>query len=115
MSNPNLLSLTTVNGIAAPKALTNTAADIIAAVTSGHCYHMQSILASNITAAAHPVSVFHKIGGTSYSIATSISVPANSTIEILGRAIYLQDGDSLTGNSDASSQITVVAYYEDLV
>jgi hypothetical protein len=76
---------------------------------------LQSIYASNITAAAHPVSIFHKISGTSYSIGTSISIPANSTLQILERAAYLQDGDSLTGNSDASSQITVVAYYEDMV
>lgn len=114
MSNPNLLSLTTVNGIAAKLNCTNSASDVIAAVTSAHCYHVTSIYASNLTAAAHPVSVFHKIGGTSYSIATSISVPANSTLSLLDRPIYLQDGDSLTANSDASSQITVLAYYEDM-
>lgn len=114
MANPNLLSLTTVNGVAAKLNLTNSAADLIAAVTSSHVYHVQSIYCSNITAAAHPVSLFHKISGTSYSICTNLSIPANSTIQILERAIYLMEGDSLTANSDASSQITVTAYYEDM-
>src|SRR4051812_27455174 len=115
MSNPNIANPTTINGVAAKLNATNSASDIIAAVTSGHVYHVQSIYCSNITAAAHPVSLFHKIGGTSYSILTSLSIPANASIQVLERAIYLRDGDSLTGNSDASSQITILAYYEDIV
>lgn len=114
MANPNLKALTTVTGNAAKLNLTNSAADVIAAVTSNHVYHLTAVYASNITGAAHPVSIFHKISGTSYSICTSLSIPANSTISILDRAVYLMEGDSLTANSDASSQVTVTAYYEDM-
>ncbi len=115
MSAPNLVSPTTVNGKTAHLALTGSAADIIAAVTTSHVYHVQAIFCANITAAAHPVSIFHKAGGTSYDIAKSISVPANATINVLdGKVLWLEEGDSLTGNSDASSQITVNATYEDM-
>lgn len=115
MAAPNICSLTTITGKTAHLALTNSAADVIAAVTSGHVYHLSAVYASNITAAAHPVSVFHKAGGTSYSIVTSVSVPANATLNVLdGKALWLEEGDSLTANSDASSQITINAAYEDM-
>lgn len=112
MSAPNIGSPTTINGKTAHLALTGSAADIIAAVTTSHCIRVKHVICSNITAAAHPVSLFHKAGGTSYSIATSVSVPANSTLVFDG--LYLEEGDSLTGNSDASSQITVNVPYEDM-
>jgi hypothetical protein len=111
VSAPNIASPTTINGKTAHLALTNTAADIIAAVATSHAVHVQRIICANKTAAAHPVSIFHKAGGTSYDIATSISIPANSTLELPG--VWLEEGDSLTGNSDASSQITVNVPYED--
>lgn len=115
MSTPNLVSPTTCNGKTAHLALTGSAADIIAAVTSGHVYHVQAIYCCNKTSAAHPVSIFHKAGGTSYDLATAISVPANATINVLdGKVLWLEEGDSLTGNSDATTQIVVNATYEDL-
>lgn len=115
MAAPNLTSLTTVTGKTAHLNLTNSAADIIAAIATGHVAHVQAIYCSNITATGHPVSIFHKAGGTSYSIVTSTVVPANASMNVLdGKVLYLEEGDSLTGNSDASSQITVNAPYEDM-
>jgi len=111
MSAPNIASPSSLLGKTAHLALTNTAADIIAAVTTGHAIHVKRIICANVTAAAHPVSIFHKAGGTSYDIAKSINVPANATLELPG--VWLEEGDSLTGNSDASSQITVNVPYED--
>ncbi len=113
MAAPNIASPTTITGKTAHLALTGSAADIIAAVATGHVIHVQQIVCANKTAAAHPVSIFHKASSTSYDIATSISVPANATIKIDG-PFYLEEGDSLTGNSDGSSQITVNAPYEDI-
>lgn len=112
MSAPNIGSPTTINGKTAHLALTGSAADIIASVGTGHCARVRHIIVSNVTAAVHPVSLFHKAGGTSYSIATSVNVPANSSMVFDG--VYLEEGDSLTGNSDAGSQITVNAPYEDI-
>lgn len=112
MSAPNVASPTTINIKTAHLALTGSAADIIAAVATGHAIRVDRIICANKTAAAHPVSVFHKASATSYEIASAISVPANSTVELPG--VNLEEGDSLTGNSDASSQIVVNAVYTDI-
>lgn len=115
MAAPNLLSLTTVTAKTAHLALTGSAADIIAAVTTSHVVHVQAIYCANKTAAAHPVSVFHKAGGTSYEIVSAVVVPANASMNVLdGKSLYLEEGDSLTGNSDATTQIVVNVPYEDM-
>lgn len=115
MAAPNVLALTDTKGKTAHLALTGSAADIIAAVTTGHVYHVQAIYCCNKTGAPHPVSIFHKAGGTSYDIVTSVVVPANSMLNALdGKVLWLEEGDSLTGNSDATTQIVVNAPYEDL-
>lgn len=114
MAAPNIVSPSSLLGKTAHLALTGSAADIIAAVTTGHVYHVQAIYCANKTAAAHPVSIFHKAGGTSYELALTMNVPANATINVLdGKILWLEEGDSLTGNSDASTQIVVNAPYED--
>lgn len=115
MSAPNLTSLTSVIGKTAHLALTNSASDVIAAVTTGHVYHLSAVIAANKTAAAHIVTVYHKAGGTSYEIVYQLSIPANASLNVLdGKSLWLEEGDSLTALSDASSQIVINAAYEDM-
>lgn len=115
MAAPNIASPSAVNGKTAHLALTNTAADVIAAVATGHVVHVSACFCANVTAAAHIVTVSHKAGGTSYRIAYQMSVAANSMIDVLdGRSLWLEEGDSLTALSDASSQIEINATYEDM-
>lgn len=115
MSAPNINSPTTITGKTAHLALTGSAADIIAAVETGHAAHVQAVFCANKTAAAHPVTIYHKAGGTSYEIAYQMVVPANATINVLdGKKLWLEEGDSLTGLSDATTQIVVNAPYEDI-
>lgn len=114
MSAPNISSPSTINGKTAILALTSSAADIIAAVSTGHAIHLQSVLCANITASDHPVTIYLKRSSTSYEIAYTMNVPAKSTINVLdGKPYWLEEGDALTGKSDASSQIVVTVPYED--
>ncbi len=115
MAAPNLVSPTTINGKTYPLALTNAAQDLVAAVATGHCFRCQAIYCSNITAASHIVTVNHKRSGTSVPILYQFPVPANAAVNVLdGKVIYLEEGDSLTALSDASSQIDAIATGEDL-
>lgn len=114
MAAPNISSPTRIDGDTALLALTGSVADIIAAVATGHAFHVQACFCANKTAVAHPVTIYHKRSGTSYEIAYQMSVPANGTINVLdGKPLWLKEGDSLTGLSDASTQIVVTAPYED--
>ncbi len=107
MAAPNLLSLTTITPTDYKLALTSSAADVVTCASS-HAVLIFELLASNVTAAAHPVSCFYRNSSTNYSMETTVSVPANSTIDLLnGNRKWIVDGDSIQVNSDASSQIVV--------
>src|SRR5690242_6533907 len=113
MAAPNLLSLTTINGKTAHLAATNTETDLIAAVTTSHVVHVQAVWAANIHASTVGwVSMWHKAGGTEYQMANQITVPLNAAINLLdGKELYLEEGDSLRIQVNASSNISVNAPY----
>jgi len=114
MAAPNLVSVTSVLPVTVDLALTNSAADLIAAVTSSHVYFVGPLFAANKTAAAHPVTLYHKKGGTSYEQAYQWVVPANASIALYdGARFWLPDGESLTALSDGSSQIVITGCYLD--
>ncbi len=114
MSAPNLINVTSVIPVTIDLALTGSVADLIAAVTGSHVYYVGPLFAANKTAAAHPVTLFHKKSGTSYEQALSMVVPANATIALYdGAKFWLPDGESLTALSDGSSQIVITGCYLD--
>src|SRR5690349_8845884 len=115
MSAPNIGSPTTINGKVALLACTGSLADLFGTVSTGHCLRVQAIYASNTTASPHPVTVNLVRSATNYAVAPTYNVPANSTINVLdGKVLYLEESDKLQADSDASSQIVIVAPYEDI-
>ena len=117
MSAPNLASSgATVNGKTAHLAATNTEADLIAAIATGHCARVEAVYAANIHASVVGwVSLWHKAGGTEYHLANQMTIPLNATLNILdGRILYLEEGDSLRVQANASSNVDVNAPYEDI-
>jgi hypothetical protein len=43
-----------------------------------------------------------------------VSIPAKSTLDVLGKSIYLEEGDSLRLTASAASKIEAIASYEDI-
>lgn len=116
MTTPNLLSLTTVTVDTAHLDATNTAADLIAAVTTNHAIKVEAIYATNVHATAIGwVSVWHRVGGVDKPIALQERVPLRSKINVLiGGPLYLDEGDSLKVEANASNNVHVAAPFADL-
>ena len=51
---------------------------------------------------------------TAYHIAKTVSVPADSTLDILSKAIYLEEGDALRLTANAASDLEAVCSYEEI-
>jgi hypothetical protein len=51
---------------------------------------------------------------TSYHIAKTVSVPADSSIDVLTKAVYLEEGDELRLAANADSDIETVVSYEEI-
>ena len=55
-------------------------------------------------------------GSTDYYLASTVAVPADSTLIVLGKdaPIFLEEGQSLRGGASANSDLDVIISYEEL-
>ena len=116
MAQPNIVNVTTIRGNTAVANVT----DVITAVVSnpaasGSVYKVNAIYVSNILSANSTnvdISVYRS--GFDYYIANTITVPADATLDVISKAIYLQEDDSLRMKANANNQLHVVISYEDI-
>ena len=79
---------------------------------------VNNIIVANIDgSSAVNASVFiTKSGGSPVAIASTISVPADSTLIVSDKntTIYLQEGDNIEAGASANSDATITINYEEL-
>jgi len=112
MANPNLGNLTTISGSTQIQTIGTTAAAIVANVSgSNTIYKIESLYISNTTGATINVTVTYLKAGASYYIAYQVGVPANATLDVINKPVYVMENDALqlTG---ASAGLSAVCSYE---
>ena len=133
MANPNIVSVTTINGGTAYQTLTNTNDNALVsnAASSGTIIKVNNIFVSNVNGvAASTVSLSFRSAanavtsgtlttassGTAYRLVYQISVPANTTLMLLDKAgaIYLTENTSLSVQAGTASYLEVVASFETI-
>ena len=115
MTAPNIVGVATITGkTAVANAIGNsTAVEILAnGSSSDDVYKVNAILVSNVYGADTTVTVDFRRGGTDYSIVTTIDVPNKSTLDVLNKPIYLEEGDSLRILAGHASALDAVCSYE---
>ena len=122
MAAPNLLTSTTVTGKTAYATPSNTSANVLLANASGSgkVYKIDMLLATNVTASAANVTVSVNSAaagsGTSYPVASGISVPAGAALIVTDKSTsyYLEEDRSIVVTSGTTSAITYVVSYEEI-
>lgn len=121
MAAPNLASASaSVIGKSDPFALTNTQASVLRSVgghtyvPANHCYRLSSLFVTNISGAVPWVTWLHWRSSVLVEGVYQMAVPITGAFNLMGgRYLYLEEGDDLYLQADASSHITGVASYED--
>ena len=117
MANPNIVSVTEIIGEVAGAAVTTAGVTMISAVATGHVAKVNAIYVSNIDGTnSEPVNVIVNDGAANdWNIASTITVPADSTIDVLSKSVYLKEGWSLKLSADATDgRLEAVVSWEDL-
>ena len=120
MANPNIVNVTSIYGntsylIPATSSVTTWTALTPAA---GTVNKLDSIVASNVTGTAVPVTVSINSavsgGGTAYRIAYQINVPANASLIIVDKttALYVGESQSIVVTVGTGAAIELTAAYE---
>ena len=129
MANPNIVNVTTINGVTTYLTPSVTTAVVLLpnAAASNKVFKINQIVVANTTGtAANPtVSIYTNgavaqgsapSGGTAFPVASAISVPGNASLIVVDKttAIYLQEGTSITVTSGTGSALTYSISYEDI-
>jgi hypothetical protein len=79
---------------------------------------INTILIANIDGTnAADVSVFiTKSGGSPIAIASTISVPADATLNLIDKnsSFYLEEGDNIEAGASADNDLTITISYEEI-
>lgn len=123
MAAPNMANVSTITGKTIYLTPANTTENVILAnaASSGKVYKINSIVATNIDgtsayAATVGVNSAANGGGTTYHVASTISVPADAALIITDKStgFYLEEDKSIVVQSSTASKITYVVSYEEI-
>lgn len=116
MAAPNIVNVTTITGKTAVQAVGTSATAIVSnSAASGKVFKVNALYVSNVDgAAAADITVDIYRSSTAYHVAKTISVPADSTVDIISKALYLEEGDALRLTASAASDLEAVCSYEEI-
>lgn len=118
MAAPNIVNVATITGKTAVLAVTTTPTDMVTnSAASNKVFKINSLTIANVDGTnAADISVSLYRSSTEYFIASTISVPADSTVVIISKdtAIYLEESDALRLTASATGDLVAVCSYEEL-
>jgi hypothetical protein len=118
MAAPNIVNVTSIFGRTAHLNLTTSSQSVVAnSANSNKVFKINSIIVANVDgSAAADVTVNYNNAGTTFAIASTISVPADSTLVVLDKSssIYLEENDAITALASASGDLVIHISYEEI-
>ncbi len=123
MSAPNIVNVSTITGKSFYLALSSTSATALVsnAASSGKVFKINMIQVANVDGAnACDVTVnYHTqddIGGTAYSLVSTVSVPADAALVVLDKntSMYLEEDRSISVTAGTANDLEVLVSYEEI-
>jgi len=121
MAAPNLVNVTSIYGktMGATLGTTDTTDILPNSSGSNKVLKINSIIVASIdTSNAADVTVYfyNDSGSERIAIAKEVTVPAKSTLVVIGKdsPIYLEEGDQIEAGASASSDLQIIISYEEL-
>lgn len=116
MTAPNVVAVATITGKTAVQAVGTSATAIVSnSAGSGKVFKVNALYVSNVDGvSAADVNVDFYRGSTAYHIGKTVSVPADATVDVISKSLYLEEGDSLRLTASASGDIEAVCSYEEI-
>ena len=116
MAAPNIVNVCTITGKTAVQAVGTSATAIVTnSASSGKVFKINALYVSNVDGSNNAeVNVDLFRSSTAYHIAKTVTVPADASLDVLSKPIYLEEGDSLRLTANAASDIEAVCSYEEI-
>ena len=125
MANPNIVNVATINGGNGAWALTNTVTTTLMTVAADVIVKINSLIVTNIhgtNAATVSIGIYgigNNVTGATASggladvrIASTMNVPADDSLVLIDKPIYMMEADILKGGASAASTLELFASFE---
>jgi hypothetical protein len=117
MAAPNIVQVSTITGKTAVQAVTTSATAIVTnSASSDKVFKINALYVSNVdgtSSADVNVDIFSATSGA-FHIAKTVAVPPDSTLDVISKSIYLEEGWSLRLTASANSDLEAVCSYEEI-
>lgn len=116
MAAPNIVNVTTITGKTAVQAVGTSATAIVTnSASSGKVMKINALYVSNVDGTNNAeLNVDLYRSSTAYHVAKTVVVPADASLDVLSKPIYLEEGDSLRLTANASGDLEAVCSYEEI-
>ena len=119
MAAPNVVNVSSILGKTVGAALGTTVTTNILTCSADKVLKINSILVANVdgsNAADATVSFYDSSSTTDFRLAKQITVPAKSTLAVLGKdtPIYLEESDEIRAGANAAGDLEIIISYEEL-
>ena len=119
MAAPNIVNVTSILGKTTAAALdtTLTTSLLANAASSNKLLKLNSIIVANKDGSSTAnVTISWYNGSTDFYLASTVDVPADSTLVVMGKdsPIYLEEGQSIRGGASENGDLDVIISYEEL-
>jgi len=116
MAAPNIVNVTTIIGKTAVQAVGTSATVIVEnTAASGKVFKINALYVSNVDGTNNAeISIDLLRSSVAYHIGKTIVVPADATLDVISKPIYLEEGDSLRLTANVASDLEAVCSYEEI-
>lgn len=116
MTAPNIVNVATITGKTAVQAVGTSATAIVTnAAGSGKVLKVNALYVSNVDGATNAeITVDLYRSSTAYHLAKTISIPNDATLDVISKAVYLEEGDTLRLTAGTASDLEAVCSYEEI-
>jgi hypothetical protein len=119
MAAPNIVNVTSIYGKTVGAALGLTVTTDILSCPANKVLKVNSIIVSNVDGtnpADVTVQFYDSSAATRYKLASTIQVPADASLVVLGKdsPIYLEESDQIEAGASATGDLEIIISYEEL-
>lgn len=116
MAAPNIVNVTTIIGKTAVQQVTTSATAIVTnSSASNKVFKINALYVANVDGTnSADISVALFRSSVAYEIAHTVAVPADTTLDVISKSIYLEEGDELRLTASANGDLEAVCSYEEI-
>jgi len=116
MAAPNIVNVSSILGKTKGQAINTSLTEVITCATD-KVLKLNAMYVSNVDGTDNvevDVGFFDDSANTTFYIIKTLVVPADATIDVLNKSIYLEEGDEIQVLASANSDAQIVVSYEEL-